>query len=61
MSSALMVRAPHERAPVDLRVDLARAEPSNGCDAIADLRRLFDRYRPLTTFYERRSMSPHPA
>lgn len=61
VSSSLLVRAPDEKIHIDLRVDLARDPPGAGGCSVADLRRLFDQYLPLTTLYEKRSMSPHPA
>lgn len=60
VSSALLVRAPGDLAPIDLRVDLARASPAEGGDAIADLDRLLQAYGPLVEIYERRSIAPEP-
>ncbi len=66
VSSALLVRAPLAQglgtvAPIDLRIDLVREPPEAGGCAVADLRRLHDRYRPLADYYVQRSMAPHPA
>jgi uncharacterized Ntn-hydrolase superfamily protein len=56
VSSSLLVRSPAAASQVDLRVDLTR---DGGC-AVADLRRVFDAYAPLTALYEKRSNAPHP-
>lgn len=60
VSSALLVRAPNDLVPIDLRVDLARVPPAEGGDAIADLERVLQAYAPLVEIYERRSISPEP-
>jgi uncharacterized Ntn-hydrolase superfamily protein len=60
VSSALLVRAPSDLVQIDLRVDLARASPDEGGDAVADLDRVFKTYLPLVETYERRSMAPEP-
>ncbi len=60
VSSALLVRAPSDVVQIDLRVDLARATPAEGGNAIDDLARLLKAYAPLVEIYERRSMSPEP-
>ncbi|CAH1653846.1 DUF1028 domain-containing protein [Chelatococcus asaccharovorans] len=60
LSSSLLVRTPGETVHIDLRVDLARDPPEAGGCALTDLRRLFERYLPLTDIYKKRSMSPHP-
>ena len=58
VSSALLVRAPSDVVQLDLRVDLARATPAEGGNAIDDLARLLKAYAPRIEIYERRSMSP---
>lgn len=60
VSSALLVRAPSDLVQIDLRVDLARATPDAGGDAVADLDRVFRTYVPLVETYERRSVAPEP-
>jgi uncharacterized Ntn-hydrolase superfamily protein len=60
VSSALLVRAPGDLVPIDLRIDLSRATPDEGGDAVADLDRLYATYAPLVATYERRSLSPRP-
>jgi|ThiBioDrversion2_2_1062182.scaffolds.fasta_scaffold02638_8 uncharacterized Ntn-hydrolase superfamily protein len=52
LSAALIAAEPNELRPrCDLRVDLASATPQEGGDAVHDLRRVFDRYKPLIGFY----------
>lgn len=52
LSAALIVATPDEKRPrCDLRVDLASKSPEEGGDAVVDLRRVFDRYKPLIDFY----------
>ena len=60
VSSSLMVRSPSDTGQIDLRVDVAREPPGAGGCSIADLRRLFEQYRPLIEVYEQRSRTPHP-
>lgn len=69
MSSALLIRAPDAGADpradelasrhLDLRIDLAGGAGTP--DAVSDLRRLLDVYRPLAGFYERRQDAPEDA
>lgn len=61
VSSSLVVRSPADTGQVDLRVDIAREPPEAGGCSVADMRRLFETYRPLIDVYERRSRTPHPA
>ncbi len=61
VSSSLMVRSPAETGQFDLRVDVASSKVGNGTAcSVADLRRLFETYRPLATIYDMRSRTPHP-
>jgi len=61
VSSSLMVRSPAETDQFDLRVDVASSKVGNGTAcSVADLRRLFETYRPLATIYDMRSRTPHP-
>lgn len=51
-SAGLVVCAPGvERPLIDIRVDMANPLPSEGGDAVRDLRRVFDAYAPLTHYY----------
>lgn len=52
LSAGLIVCAPDARRPlVDLRIDMAYPGPEEGGDAVKDLRRVFDAYRPLIPYY----------
>ncbi|MBS7700995.1 MULTISPECIES: DUF1028 domain-containing protein [unclassified Chelatococcus] len=51
-SAGLVVSAPGcERPLVDLRIDMANPLPKDGGDAVRDLRRAFDAYKPLIPYY----------
>lgn len=51
-SAGLIVSAPGcERPLVDLRIDMASPLPEEGGDAVKDLRRVFDQYKPLIPYY----------
>lgn len=51
-SAGLLVSSPdYDRPLVDLRVDMASPLPSEGGDAVRDLRRVFDEYKPLVPYY----------
>jgi uncharacterized Ntn-hydrolase superfamily protein len=51
-SAGLLVSAPeYDRPLVDLRIDMASPLPSEGGDAVRDLRRVFDAYKPLIPYY----------
>lgn len=54
LSAGIVVHAGHEFPAFDLRVD-AHAEP------IGELRRLFDWYKPLSPYYEQRTLVPPAA
>ncbi len=58
LSASLLVygRPPYPRT--DLRVDAHRASPARPGDAVHELRRLFDRYKPLIDYYELRPRNP---
>jgi uncharacterized Ntn-hydrolase superfamily protein len=61
VSSSLMVRSPSETDQFDLRIDVATpALGQTAACSVADLRRLFETYRPLAKIYEMRSRTPHP-
>ncbi len=47
-----MVSSPENDRPlVDLRIDMAAPLPSEGGDAVRDLRRVCDAYKPLMPYY----------
>ncbi len=47
-SAGLIVTSPqYDRPLVDLRIDMASPLPTEGGDAVRDLRRVFDAYKPL--------------
>ena len=51
-SAGLIVAGPDcERPLVDLRVDMASPLPKDGGDAVKDLRRVFDAFKPLIPYY----------
>lgn len=50
-SAGMIVGAPGGRPRVDLRVDVTPVPPENGGDAVIELRRVFDAYRPLIPYY----------
>jgi uncharacterized Ntn-hydrolase superfamily protein len=51
-SAGLLVASPgYDRPWVDLRVDMASPLPSEGGDAVKDLRRVFDNYKALIPYY----------
>jgi uncharacterized Ntn-hydrolase superfamily protein len=51
-SAGLIVSGPgSERPLVDLRIDMANPLPEDGGDAVKDLRRVFDAYKPLIPYY----------
>lgn len=54
LSAALIVATPGQQTRVDLRIDAAqdRDDAGGSGDAVGDLRRLFERYRPLVRYYE---------
>lgn len=59
-SSSLLARSPQEADQIDLRVDFPSVPPQEGGDAVRDMRKLYERYRPLAELYAKRSMTPHP-
>jgi uncharacterized Ntn-hydrolase superfamily protein len=51
-SAGLLVSSPdYDRPLVDLRIDMASPLPGEGGDAVRDLRRVFDAYKPLIPYY----------
>ena len=51
-SAGLIVSMPDcERPLVDLRIDMASPLPKDGGDAVKDLRRVFDAFKPLVPYY----------
>lgn len=56
MSAALVVYGAESYSRTDLRIDMH--EGSTDEDAIHDLRRIFDRFRPLIPYYEARAKNP---
>ena len=51
-SAGLIVSSPEfDRPLVDLRIDMASPLPADGGDAVRDLRRVFDAYKPLMPYY----------
>ncbi|WP_116134448.1 DUF1028 domain-containing protein [Tropicimonas sp. IMCC34043] len=53
-SAGLIVCAPDTDRPlIDIRVDMANPLPEEGGDAVLDLRRVFDAYKPLVPYYAR--------
>jgi uncharacterized Ntn-hydrolase superfamily protein len=59
-SCSLLVRSPGAESQIDLRVDLPSRPVEDGGNALADLRRLHDEYRPLVDIYAARSVAPRP-
>jgi uncharacterized Ntn-hydrolase superfamily protein len=51
LSAGLVVALPGQRPRTDLRVDMAKPTPKEGGDAVLDLRRVFDAYKPLIPYY----------
>ena len=51
LSAGLLVAEPGMRPRTDLRVDMAKPTPQEGGDAVTDLRRVFDAYKRLITYY----------
>jgi uncharacterized Ntn-hydrolase superfamily protein len=52
LSAGLIVASAKYRRPlVDLRIDMAHPGPKEGGDAVKDLRRTFDAYKPLIPYY----------
>jgi len=51
-SAGLLVSSlEYDRPLIDLRIDMASPLPSEGGDAVRDLRRVFDAYKPLIPYY----------
>jgi uncharacterized Ntn-hydrolase superfamily protein len=50
-SAGLIVAPPGARPRTDLRVDVAHPSPEEGGDAVLDLRRVFDAFKPLIPYY----------
>lgn len=50
-SSGMIVAAPNERPRIDIRVDVTPTMPEDGGDAVVELRRVFDHYKPLIPYY----------
>lgn len=59
LSASLLVYGQQPYARTDLRVDAHRHTESKPGDAVSELRRLLDRYRPLIRYYELRPSNPH--
>ncbi len=51
LSAGLVVAMPGQRPRTDLRVDMANPTPKEGGDAVLDLRRVFNAYKPLIPYY----------
>jgi uncharacterized Ntn-hydrolase superfamily protein len=58
LSSALTVYGRDTYARTDLRVDMYDRPTGPGDDAVRELRRIFDVYRPLIPYYEERATNP---
>lgn len=51
-SAGLIVAEPNARRPrTDLRIDMVAVPPEEGGDAVKELRRLFDKFKPLIPYY----------
>ncbi|MBD3848159.1 DUF1028 domain-containing protein [Bosea sp. SSUT16] len=57
-SASLLVRSPGAESQIDLRVDLPTRPIEDGGNALADLARLYEAYRPLVEIYAARSVAP---
>lgn len=57
-SSSLLVRSTSAESQIDLRVDMSRVPTEEGGNALADLRFLYEQYRPLLDVYAARSVAP---
>lgn len=52
LSAGLIVADPGVKRPrIDLRIDMANPTPPEGGDAVKDLRRVFNAYKPLIPYY----------
>jgi len=52
LSAGLIVAEPGVKRPrTELRIDMANPPPTEGGDAVRDLRRVFDEYFPLVPYY----------
>lgn len=56
LSAALIVHGEDEYSRTDLRVDMHQGAPEE--DAIHDLRRILDRFKPLIPYYQARARNP---
>lgn len=52
MSGGLMVAEPGRRPRTDLRIEMSNPTPEDGGNAVHDLRRVFDAFRPMIEFYQ---------
>ena len=61
LSASLLAAAPARRHRLDLRIDIASQPLDQGGDALAELRALHDRFRPVADFYDQWPDNPHLA
>ena len=52
LSAGLMVAMPHRRPRTRLQIDMVNPPPEHGGDAVLELRRVFNAYRPFIEFYD---------
>ncbi len=52
LSAGLMVAMPHRRPRTHLQIDMVNPPPEQGGDAVLELRRVFDAYKPFIEFYD---------
>jgi uncharacterized Ntn-hydrolase superfamily protein len=58
LSSGLLVYGTETWPRTDLRVDMYPSQPGQTGDAVDELRRIFDVYKPLISYYEQRPRNP---
>ena len=59
LSSGLLVYGNETYPRTDLRVDMYPSQPGQPGDAVDELRRIFNVYKPLIRYYEERPRNPH--
>lgn len=59
LSSGLLVYGNESYPRTDLRVDMYPSQPGQPGDAVDELRRIFNVYKPLIRYYEERPRNPH--
>ena len=58
LSSGLLVYSTETWSRTDLRVDMYPSQPGQSGDAVDELRRIFDVYKPVISYYEQRPRNP---